>query len=95
MDFLSTLRDARAGREAQEAARMQEVAALAKSQGAGEYAQGLANMMAEQKYMDATNPQMAVPATGLAGKAWSVDSRSTSTPQSDAWLAEIRARKGM
>lgn len=61
MDFLSTLRDARAGQAAQEAARMQDVAALAKQQGASEYAQGLARLAAEQKYMDATNPQVGEP----------------------------------
>ena len=61
MDFLSTLRDARAGQAAQEAARMHDVAALAKQQGASEYAQGLARLAAEQGYMDATNPQVGEP----------------------------------
>ena len=94
MDFLSTLKNAEAGQAAQEAARMQNVAALAKQQGASEYAQGLARLAAEQKYIDATNPQMAA-TPGLAGRAWTVDDRPASTPQTDAWLAEIRARKGM
>ena len=55
MDFLSTLKNAEVGQAAQEAARMQNIVALAKQQGASEYAQGLAKLAAEQKYMDAAN----------------------------------------
>ena len=51
-DVISTLKYAQIGREAEEAARMQKVAAAAKMQGASEYAKGLADLAAESAYMN-------------------------------------------
>ena len=61
MGFLDDMKYMALGKQAEEAARMQKVADLAKQQGASEYAQGLAKLAAEQKYMDATNPQVGEP----------------------------------
>ncbi|NCB97282.1 MAG: hypothetical protein EOM36_02845 [Bacteroidia bacterium] len=57
MAFLDLVQDAKIGQAAKEAAIMQKVAESAKQQGASEYAQGLARLAAEQKYMDVTASQ--------------------------------------
>ena len=57
MGFLDDMKYMALGKQAEEAAKMQKVADLAKQQGANETVQGLARLAAEQAYVNANQPQ--------------------------------------
>ena len=96
MGFLDDMKYMALGKQAEEAAKMQKVADLAKQQGANETVQGLARLAAEQAYVDANQPQGQVTTPvqmEQGGRGFYVpEQRSTVTP-TDAWLMEMRARK--
>ena len=55
--FIDGMKYMALGKQAEEAAKMQKVADLAKQQGANETVQGLARLAAEQAYVNANQPQ--------------------------------------
>lgn len=98
MGFIDDLKYMTLGKQAEEAAKMQQVATAAKQQGASEYAQGLAKIAAEQAYMNAnTQPgQVTTPVQmEQGGRAFYTPAQGTTVTPTDAWLAEMRARKAV
>lgn len=99
MGFLEDMKYIAAGKQAEEAAKMQQVASDAEVRGASKYAQGLAKMAAEQAYMNTTAPQQVQQQTQLqqpmqqGGQGfYGTDNSDSMSPQTRAWLQSIQSR---
>lgn len=96
MGFLDDMKYMALGKQAEEAAKMQKVADLAKQQGAHETVQGLARLAAEQAYVNANQPQGQVTTPvqmEQGGRGFYAPEQGSTVTPTDAWLMEMRARK--
>lgn len=93
MGWLDTVKYAAIGKQAEEAAKMSQVAEQAKSQGASEYERGLAALAAEQAFMDANQPQVVGRGMEQGGRAFTQGSTAPMTNGTQDWLDGLRARK--
>ena len=96
MGFLDDMKYMALGKQAEEAARMQKVADVAKQQGANETVQGLARLAAEQAYVDANQPQgQATTPVQMeqGGRGFYAPEQGSTVTPTDAWSMEMRARK--